>query len=597
MKHKLILLACASLAFHFPLYTFHLSAQELPQGYFRNPMDHEIGLSATFAELRSGHFHAGLDMRTGGVTGKPVYAAADGYVAKVSISPWGGGKILYIKHPNGYTTVYMHLDSYAGAIGKAVLKEQYARRSYSISKLFAPDELPVKQGQLVARSGNTGGSGGPHLHFEVRRGGASDLHTHATIFNPLHCGLPYKDNIKPVIRGVRLYPEGGAPLDVPADGKVTVSGPFHLGVYATDAAEGSTAKNGVDRMEVYLDGTLFFLYTTERVPVDSSRMVNALVDYPHMARTRQAYLLTRGLPGAEGPWVPLRIGDGVFRLRPGSTHHIGIKVYDIKDNCAERVIEVTINQNTQSKPSNPNTPNLHPVHFDQPFSLQRTSFSLQLPDHILYADDRLAIEESGATVSIQPTVNDIPPHRAYSLSLQGSLPGVPVDKTVVVLVTRKPGSVKLSAYKTTHGTSPCSSPTSGKGDQPKASSPCSSPATGEGDRPKGGGGVWHTAQVRDWGEFTLAADTTAPVIRPVNFKDGAPLKGTTLKVKISDDLAGVETYHCYLNGQWILGEYDGKTATVVINASGKLQSGPNKLRVTVTDGVGNVTDLTWTIQK
>ena len=135
------------------------SSQKLPQGYFRNPMDHDIGLSATFAEFRANHFHGGLDMRTGGATGKAVYAAADGYVAKVSISPWGGGKILYIKHPNGYTTVYMHLDGFAGEIGKAVLKEQYAKQSYSITKLFAPNELPVKKGQLVARSGNTGGSG------------------------------------------------------------------------------------------------------------------------------------------------------------------------------------------------------------------------------------------------------------------------------------------------------------------------------------------------------------------------------------------------------------------------------------------------------
>ena len=168
MKHVLKILACVILVLHSPLSTLHsqfpaLHSQELPQGYFRNPLDGNIGLSATFAEFRTGHFHAGLDMRTGGVVDKPVYAAADGYVAKVSISPWGGGKILYIKHPNGYTTVYMHLNSYAGEIGKAVLKEQYAQKSYSIVKMFKPDELPVKKGQLVAYSGNTGGSGGPHL--------------------------------------------------------------------------------------------------------------------------------------------------------------------------------------------------------------------------------------------------------------------------------------------------------------------------------------------------------------------------------------------------------------------------------------------------
>ncbi|MBQ8702812.1 MAG: M23 family metallopeptidase [Bacteroidales bacterium] len=559
MKHTLRLLLCASLAFHFPLSTFHLTAQPLPQGYFRNPMDHEIGLSATFAELRTGHFHAGLDMRTGGATGKPVYAAADGYVAKVSISPWGGGKILYIKHPNGYTTVYMHLDSYAGAIGKAVLKEQYAQRSYSISKLFAPDELPVKQGQLVARSGNTGGSGGPHLHFEVRRGGAADLHTHATIFNPLHCGLPYKDNINPTIRGVRLYPENGEPYEVPADGNVTVSGPFHLGVYATDAAEGSTAKNGVDRMEVLLDGTPFFLYTTESIPVDSSRMVNALVDYPHMAHTRQAYLLTRGLPGAEGPWVPLRMGDGIFRLKAGSTHSIGIRVYDIKDNVAERTLTVKVTEIGNRK-TEPVTDGVA-VKYDQPFSFQQSMFSLQLPAHTLYADDRMVCTGNGMTVTVNPSLNMIPPHLSYTLSIKGSLPGVPADKTVVVHVTRKPGSTKLSAYKTTH-------------------------ADG-----------LHTALVRDWGEFTLAADTTAPVVRPVNFSEGKPLKTTTLKVRIGDNLAGIDTYHCYLNGQWILAEYDGKTATLVIDARGKLKAGPNNLRTVVTDGAGNVKDLTWVLTR
>ncbi|MBR5092118.1 MAG: M23 family metallopeptidase [Bacteroidales bacterium] len=555
MKHILTLL----FIFHFSFFT--LSAQELPQGYFRNPMDHAIGLSATFAEFRTGHFHSGLDMRTGGAVGKPVYAAADGYVAKVSISPWGGGKILYIKHPNGYTTVYMHLNGYAGAIGKAVLREHYAQKSYSISKLFGPNELPVKKGQLVAYSGNTGGSGGPHLHFEIRRGGAADLHTHSTTINPLHFGLPYTDNIKPVIRGLRIYPEGGEGYEVGKDNIVSVSGPFHLGIYATDAAEGSTAKNGPDHVEVYLDGTLFFLYTTEAVPIDSSRMVNALLDYPLFARTRQAYLLTRALPGAEGPWVPVRMGDGIFRLKAGSTHHIGVKVYDIAGNCAERVVTVTSNPNTQNTPNNQKTQNTQPIIYNQPFDYQQSLFSIHLSPFTLYADDRLRCEAEGKTVTIQPTVNDIPPHQYYTLSIKGSLPGVPAEKTVVALVYRKPGSFKYTAHKTTH-------------------------ADG-----------WHTSQVRDWGEFTLAADTTAPGAYPINFKDWAPLKGSTMKVKIFDDLAGVETYHCYLNGEWILGEYDGKTATVTIDASGKLKSGTNRLRVTVTDGTGNITDVTWAVTK
>ena len=190
-------------------------------------------------------------------------------------------------------------------------------------------------------------------------------------------------------------------------------------------------------------------------------------------------------------------------------------------------------------------------------NFQLSTFNFQLNPHTLYADDHLQVKADGKSVTIRPTVNDIPPHLAYSLSIKGSLPGVPANWTVIVLVN----GTKVSAYKTTH-------------------------ADG-----------MHTAQVRDWGEFTLAADTTAPVVRPVNFSEGKPLKANTLKVKISDNLAGVETYHCYLNGEWILGEYDGKTATVAIDARGKLKSGANKLRVTVTDGTGNVADKTWHISE
>ena len=561
MKHIFRILFCASLIFNFQLSTFNLLAQPFPQGYFRNPMDHDIGLSATFGEFRTGHFHAGLDMRTGGETGKPVYAAADGYVAKVSISPWGGGKILYIKHPNGYTTVYMHLNDYVGAIGKAVLKEQYAQRSYSISKLFAPNELPVKKGQMVAHSGNTGGSGGPHLHFEVRRGGIEDLHTHSTTINPLLFDLPYKDNIKPTLRGLRIYPVGGNPIDIGKESAVTVPTEFYLGIYATDDAEGSTAKNGIDRVEVYLDGTLFFLYTTESIPVDSSRMVNALIDFRHYANTRQAYLLTRTLPGAEGPWIPVHQGDGIFRLKAGSTHHIGVKVYDIMDNCAEQVVTVKVQAESGKRKSESVG---EAAKYDQPFSFSDPNFTVQFPPFTLYADDRMKVQTDDAApvttpiVTIQPTLNDIPPHLAYTLSLKPKAPlAAETDKVVVVRIDGN----KTSAYSTTY-------------------------ADG-----------WYTTQVRDFGQFTLAIDTVTPNVRPINFSEGKPFKGSLLKVKIGDNLAGVETYKCYLNGEWILGEYDGKTATVFIDAAGKLRSGKNELRVEVTDGSGNLTRRSFTITR
>ena len=546
--------------FSFLFSLFTLTAQELPQGYFRNPLDGEIGLSATFAEFRANHFHGGLDMRTGGAIGKPVYAAADGYVAKVSISPWGGGKILYIKHPNGYNTVYMHLDSYAGEIGKAVLKEQYAQQAYSITKLFGPNELPVKKGQLVAYSGNTGGSGGPHLHFEVRSGGLEDLHTHSKTYNPLLFGIPYTDHINPVIRGIRIYPIGGKPIELGKVSTINVPTEFYLGIYATDAAEGSTLRNGPHRVEVHVDNQLAFMYTTDAFPVDSTRMVNALIDFRHYSDTRQAYLLTRALPGAEGEWIPVRQGDGIFRFELGSKHKIQVRVYDIKDNLAERAFTVVADHEVTFCPESTGTP----VNYNETFNLWKPTYKIQMAPLTLYADDLMEVSDKGETpysaplLTINTYFNEIPPHKAYSLSLKAkSTMGVDPAKVVIALV----GAKKLSAYKTSYSDG------------------------------------WYTAQVRDFGQFTLAVDTVAPTVLPINFSEGKPIKSNNLKVKIGDNLSGIETYNCYLNGSWILGEYDGKTATVTIAARGKLLTGRNELRVEVADGCGNTTNLRWSIVK
>lgn len=542
--------------FLFPL-TFH--CQEIPEGYFRNPLDIDIGLSATFGEFRTGHFHAGLDIRTSGVTGLPVRAAADGYVAKVSISPWGGGKILYIKHPNGYTTVYMHLDGYAGDIAKAVRQEQYAQQQFAIVKLFKENEIPVKKGQLVAYSGNSGGSGGPHLHFEIRRGGLEDLHDHAVTINPLRFGLPYTDNLLPVVRGVRLYPTQGEPVEVTGE-KVDIAGPFYLGVYATDAAEGSTARIGVDHMEIRVDGELFFRYTTQAFPLDSSRISNALIDYPLYLRTRQAYLLTRSLPGAQGEWIPVRKGDGILRLAPGTQHTLSIKVFDIKDNFSEKTFLVNILPSLEPENIGTAEYNTYAVRYDKPLKITGKEMKLVFPAYMLYSDDRMRCYPAANSrylsplCEVRPCTSSLPPHLAYTLSIKADRP---MEKAVIVRVYGN----RMTAYKTTR----------------------------EGD--------WYTASVRDFGQFAITVDNIAPHVSPVNFREGKRLKSNILKVKISDNLSGVETYNCYLNGQWILAEFDGKSATLTIDAAGEIKKGANKLRVAIVDAVGNVTDVTYIIRK
>ena len=172
----------------------------LPKKYFRSPLGIPLYLAGNFGELRSNHFHSGLDMKTQGREGFNIYAAADGFISRVKISPWGYGNTIYIDHPNGYTTVYAHLQRYKGEIAEKIKKYQYNIESWEIDWYPSDTLMKVKKGDIIALSGNSGGSGGPHLHFEIRE--TESEHP----INPLLCGFDIKDDIKPIIKSIAIFP-------------------------------------------------------------------------------------------------------------------------------------------------------------------------------------------------------------------------------------------------------------------------------------------------------------------------------------------------------------------------------------------------------
>ncbi len=276
------------------LITFLLNAnsQERPKNLFISPLRDIPSLSASFAELRNDHFHSGLDYKTGGVTGKEVLAAADGYVYRIAVSPTGFGKALYVRHPSGYSTVYGHLNGFRPDIEAFVKKRQYEIRSFSVSLFPMRDQFTVKQGEVIAWSGNTGGSSGPHLHFEVRESSSEDP------LNPLDFDMHVSDRIRPVIDKIVIYPitrnssvnNSHSNLTikaVPANGSYALSpstipvvyGETGIGIKCWDGFDNSPNRCGIYSIEMTVDSLRVYRFTADRFSFAESRYLNSHIDY------------------------------------------------------------------------------------------------------------------------------------------------------------------------------------------------------------------------------------------------------------------------------------------------------------------------------
>jgi Peptidase family M23 len=343
---------------------------DYPRNYFRDPLAIPMSLAANFGELRPNHYHMGLDIRTQHRENLPVYAAADGYVARVSIEPSGFGQAVYINHPNGYTTVYGHLNRFFPALAAYIHKEQYRRRSWQVYLELPPSLFPVHKGDVIAYSGNTGGSQGPHLHFEIRRT-AGDVN-----LNPLLFGLPVPDNTAPTIQRLAWYDRSKSVYEqlphllpvlaqknnTSGAAKFTI-GPSLLGVPVThisfalgafDTQSGSANPNGIFEADLFMDERLVIGFQMDKISYDNTRNINAHIDY----KTRNTggpflqhlsflsgyplpsiYAVLNGVSGRPAdPAALVAMGshppDGVLDIGDGRPHAVCIEVRDTYGNTA-----------------------------------------------------------------------------------------------------------------------------------------------------------------------------------------------------------------------------------------------------------------------
>ncbi|TGD56753.1 M23 family metallopeptidase [Flavobacterium humi] len=539
-----------------------LAQDKYPKDYFRSPMDIPLSLAGSFGELRPNHFHSGLDFRTEKREGIPIYASADGFVSRIKIATGGYGKSIYIDHPNGFTTVYAHLQSYSPSLQKMMNEQQYARKSFEIELYPKPDEFPIKKGELIAYSGNTGSSGGPHLHFEFR-----DTKTEK-IINPLFFGFDakIKDTKAPQVTGLLAYPIGDSSqvnnssrpvfisLSLQSDGsylaeQVAACGKLAFGINAYDTSDFNYGKNGIFEIDTFLNGLPYFGFEFETFSFDETKYVNTFIDYPRYQAQKQRYQkLFVGAHYANSIMKETK-NDGIISVFSNFSLTYKIVVRDFNGNST--VINVPISY--AKLPVIQKEKTMKPGYFLKSRidnSYAKDGISVFIPAYTFEEDFFLDFD-----------VKD------NELFLHDDSVAVLENMTITFDVSKIPEAERAKMFIANLDDGKATYRTTYKKDS------------------------LFSIKTKSLGKFFLMKDTVAPKIYQASFKEGDTLdKQKTLKVSIYDDLSGIKEYNAYLNGKWILMEYETKTHRLTHNFSDAVfDDGRNDFKIIVTDNLGNST--------
>ncbi|EDP70088.1 hypothetical protein FBALC1_11162 [Flavobacteriales bacterium ALC-1] len=536
------------------------SQSEYPQDYFRNPLDITLVLAGTFAELRSSHFHGGLDIKTQRKEGLKVYASAEGYVSRIKVSHFGYGKAIYITHPNGYTTVYGHLQKFSKRLEQYIKDCQYEKENFEVEMFPSTEELIIQPNEVIAYSGNTGSSGGPHLHFEIRDNQERPM-------NPMLFGMDVKDTKAPYVSAVYAYPKdknaliNGKNERVPLRlipqksgdyevEKISAYGNIGFGVTSYDKQDLAPNNNGVSNIQTFFNGNKSLEIDFKRFSFAESKHIKRLIDYEYF-KTKKSRIQKLFIQKNNPLSLYKDANDSGYVMVEDSTSSVyKIRIRDFKQNETWVTIPVKGKHETIVKATESDLSNKSLVYSDKATTLNSNNITVNFYGNTLYDDAYIDFKVTSDTLYLHE--DNIPLQKNFYINYD--LSNYKSEHQDKIFIARLYGYYKKPSYVSTKR----------KGNILSAGS-------------------------KTFGTYTLAMDTVAPTIKPVNFQDKKWLsKYRYLKVKIEDELSGISKYRATVNGKWILMEYDYKTNSLVHDFNDNIvKDTKNELKIIVIDNVGN----------
>ena len=551
-------------------------AQKLDADYYTYPLKNVAGYySANFGEMRPNHFHSGIDFKTDGVEGKSVVAVADGYVARVAYSPSGYGLALYVNHPNGTTSVYGHLSRFRKDIADFVFAERHRQQRSRIDIECQPDQFKAKRGEEIAKSGNTGSSMGPHLHFELRNTASQKT------LNIIAQGLVKpKDAISPYIMKLHYF-ELDTTRGIPAHSKPTSyaiyksdnntyrtkqTSPIKVGrkgyfvVETSDRKDDCANTYGVYNIKAEIDGKCYFEYRNDGFTFDMSRYCNAVSWYPTQRKSRNEVMHLARLQGCPATFYPTIVNNGIITTT--ESQHRKMKIIATDDCGNTSTLEFDIQGKADSlcfKAKLPDNAIIAEYNHDFAHKID-DRVSVVIPRGSLYESLAIELQKSDITPKSE-TVKILSP--AYTIHNVN----IPLHKSIGVLFTQK---VEQSLQPHTTMAS----------------------VDSNGNISYAGGKYSHNrlaGRTSSFGTYCLVADTTPPTITP-QFEMGQDCRTKSrIALRLQDNFSGIASYNAYIDEKWVAIDFSQGRAWINLDAEGIKGGKKHTIRLVVRDNCGNKT--------